>query len=111
MTKARTFLLIDLFIFAAFLVSAISGLVFFIPARWVEATSSVVPTFWGSDFRVWVDIHTYCGLAMIVGCLTHICLHWKWMLRTTGSMMPWRSRRKGVAAKDLLPASPEAGGK
>jgi hypothetical protein len=108
-TRARTFLIIDLFIFAAFIVSAVTGLVFFIPVRWIDATSSTVPTFLGANFRLWVDIHTYCGLAMIVGCLTHICLHWKWMLRTAGGMMPWRSSRKSVVAEEALPASPELG--
>jgi cytochrome b subunit of formate dehydrogenase len=103
-TKARTFLLIDLFILAAFIVSAVSGLVFFIPARWVDATSSTVPTFLGADFRIWVDIHTYCGLAMMAGCLTHICLHWRWILRTAGGAMPWSRRHKnGSAASDQVP--------
>ena len=109
MTKARTFLLIDLCILAAFIVSAISGLTFFIPARWVDATASAVPTFLGAEFRLWVDIHTYSGLVMIAGLITHIVLHWHWMMRVAGGVMPWSSRSKKTASEDAE-TSPVAGG-
>ena len=95
MTKARTFLLIDLVIFAAFIVSALSGLVFFIPVSMMDfALTSDVPTFLGVQVATWVDVHTYSGLVMIVGGITHIVLHWHWMIRTAGGMMPWSFRRK-----------------
>ena len=101
MTGVRTFLLIDLAIFGAFIVSAVSGLVFFIPARFMDfATASVTPTFLGVDYRVWVDVHTYSGLAMIAGLLVHVALHWQWMMRTAGGMLPWSSRRKVAARED-----------
>ena len=56
--------------------------------------------FTGGDTSIstWVDIHTYCGVAMIVLCLVHIGLHWKWIMRTTGGMMPWSGKRKKTAA-------------
>jgi cytochrome b subunit of formate dehydrogenase len=94
-SKVRAFLIIDLCILAAFVVSAVSGLTFYIPARWVDATSSTVPTFLGMEYKLWVDIHTYSGLVMIAGCITHIVLHWRWMMRVAGGMLPWSSRRKG----------------
>ncbi len=101
MTRARTFLLIDLAIFGAFVVSAVSGLVFFIPARFMDfATASVTPTFLGVSYRVWVDVHTYSGLVMIVGLVVHVSLHWHWMMRTAGGMLPRSSRRRGAAPDD-----------
>ena len=104
-TKARTFLLIDLAILVAFIVSAISGLVFYIPASVMDmALTSDVPTFLGVTFATWVTVHTYSGLVMIAGGLTHIVLHWHWMIRTAGGMMPWSSRRKARAAGKDAPA-------
>jgi len=101
MTRVRTFLLIDLAIFGAFIVSAVSGLVFFIPARFMDfATASVTPTFLGVNYRVWVDVHTYSGLVMIVGLVVHVSLHWHWMMRTAGGMLPWSSRRRGAVRDD-----------
>lgn len=105
MTKARTFLLIDLAILAAFIVSAFTGLVFYIPASMMDmALTSDVPTFLGVTFAVWRDVHTYSGLVMIAGGITHIVLHWHWMMRTAGGMMPWSSRRKAGADGEHTPA-------
>ena len=98
MKRARTFLLIDLVIFGAFIVSAFGGLVFYIPAGMMDfALTSDVPTFLGVPFAAWVTVHTYSGLVMIAGGLTHIVLHWHWMVRTAGGMMPWSSHRKAGA--------------
>lgn len=105
MTKARTFLLIDLVILAAFIVSAFSGLVFYIPASVMNmALTSDVPTFLSVTFATWVTVHTYSGLVMIAGGVTHIVLHWNWMLRTAGGMMPWSSRREARAGGKDAPA-------
>ena len=110
MTRARTFLLIDLIIFAAFIVSAFTGLVFYIPASMMDmALTSEVPTFLGVTFATWQVIHTYSGLVMIAGGITHIVLHWHWMIRTAGGMLPWSSRRKaGVDDKDAPALESEA---
>ena len=32
---------------------------------------------------IWVGIHKWAGLAITVGVLFHIGLHWKWLIRMT----------------------------
>ena len=32
---------------------------------------------------IWVEIHRWAGLAITVGVLVHIALHWKWFLQMT----------------------------
>ncbi len=32
---------------------------------------------------LWVDIHKWGGLALGIGVLGHVALHWKWLLRMT----------------------------
>ncbi len=108
MNRARAFLLIDLVIFGAFIVSAFTGLVFYIPASMLDfSLTSTVPTFLGVAFATWQDIHTYSGLVMIAGGITHIVLHWHWMIRTAGGMMPW-SGRGDARAGGTDAASPES---
>jgi hypothetical protein len=34
--------------------------------------------------NVWVDLHKWGGLALGVGVLIHVLLHWKWLVRKTG---------------------------
>ena len=33
--------------------------------------------------QIWVDIHKWGGLALGVGVLLHVLLHWKWLVRKT----------------------------
>jgi hypothetical protein len=37
---------------------------------------------------------------MIVGLVVHVSLHWQWMMRTAGGMLPWSSRRRAAARDD-----------
>lgn len=32
---------------------------------------------------VWVEIHKWAGLAITIGVLVHIALHWRWLLQMT----------------------------
>ena len=33
--------------------------------------------------QIWVDLHKWGGLALGVGVLLHVLLHWKWVVRKT----------------------------
>ena len=33
--------------------------------------------------QIWVDLHKWGGLALGIGVLLHVLLHWKWLVRKT----------------------------
>jgi hypothetical protein len=35
----------------------------------------------------WVDLHKWGGLALGIGVLIHVLLHWKWMVRMTRRLL------------------------
>jgi hypothetical protein len=61
---------------AAFLVSAVSGLVFLLPAgSAAQPTASVL----GISHTLWDQVHTWAGLGMIAGVLVHLAPHREWV--------------------------------
>jgi hypothetical protein len=70
---------VDMFIGAALIVSAVSGLVF-LPR--LESS-----TFLGVTFRTWDLVHTWSSLAMIAGAGLHLLLHWNWLVAMTRRML------------------------
>ena len=69
---------LDATIFAAFLVTAITGLLLWLVmphesgSRWF--------TFLGLSRQAWINVHQWVGLGMLVGAGAHIALHWKWIV-------------------------------
>ena len=43
---------------------------------------------------VWVEIHKWAGLAITVGVLLHIAIHWKWLLQMTQRYIDKLLKRK-----------------
>ena len=43
---------------------------------------------------LWLAIHRWVGLGLIVAVLVHVALHWKWLVRMTGRWVE-RVRRRG----------------
>ena len=70
-TKTRYWLSVSLAILAVLL--AISAFLL-----WV-----VFPRGYFPSRVVWVEIHKWAGLAITVGVLLHIVIHWKWLWQTT----------------------------
>lgn len=75
MNKTKTNYWVDLIIALAFVVSAISGIVFLLPI----SGSTVL----GVSYSMWDQIHTWGSLLMIAGVLAHLVLHWKWIVAMT----------------------------
>jgi len=74
---------VDMFIGATLVTSAVSGLVFLLPAGNASAL--------GVSYRTWSTVHTWSSLAMIGGAGMHLLLHWKWLVTMTNRMiMPLR---------------------
>jgi hypothetical protein len=81
---------LDAAIGVAFLLSAISGLVFLLPVG-LSSGSGIL----GLSYQAWDDLHTWSSLAMITGVLLHLVLHWRWVISMTGRMLskPVRASR------------------
>jgi len=81
---------LDAAIGVAFLLSAISGLVFLLPIG-LSSDSRIL----GLSYHAWDDLHTWSSLAMITGVLVHLVLHWRWIISMTGRMLskPVRASR------------------
>ena len=76
---------VDFCIFLSFLVTAFTGimLVLFLPSGTRQGSYQVL---WGVVKLVWVRIHTLAGFIMVVLCVIHIILHWKWIVGMTKGM-------------------------
>jgi hypothetical protein len=68
---------LDVTIFTAFLVTAITGLLLWLVIP--SGRGSQAFTFLGLTRHTWVDIHDWVGLGMLIGAGIHIILHWKWI--------------------------------
>lgn len=88
MNVAKRNYLVDTVIGIAFLVTAVSALVFLVPVSWIDFSSSTTPTVLGVDFGVWQTLHKYSGIAMLIGVILHQVLHWKWIITMTKKMLP-----------------------
>ena len=84
MNRSRLNYWVDIVIGIAFLVSAISGLVFLVPPY---PSSGSSPGLLGISYGVWNELHTWSSLAMMGGVLGHLLLHWEWIIAMTRRMV------------------------
>lgn len=94
MNNAKRNYYVDAVIGIAFLVTALSALVFLVPLNWIDFSSSTTPTILGLDFGVWQMLHKYGGIVMLIGVVVHQLLHWKWIVTMTKKVMPQLSLPK-----------------
>jgi len=76
--RALVNFVVDTAIAAAFVVSAVSGLVFLLPAEWLTLSASST-TALGVDYATWRTLHDWTAVIMIAGVLLHTALHWRWV--------------------------------
>ena len=69
MNQAKRNYYVDTVIGIAFLVLAVSALVFLVPINWIDFSSSTTPTILGLDFGVWQTLHKYGGIVMLIVAL------------------------------------------
>lgn len=82
MDKSKINYLVDIFLGISFFVVAITGIIIFIflpggirQGRYQE--------FLGIMKSTWSLIHNYAGLLMIMLAVTHLILHWNWIISMT----------------------------
>jgi hypothetical protein len=82
---------VDVSIGIAFVLGAVSGLVFLLPANPDSGLNSGVL---GVSYQVWDQVHTWSSLVMIAGVAMHLVLHWKWIIAMTKRMLPKMKQRE-----------------
>jgi len=75
--KAKSNLWLDAAIFLAFLITTLTGLLFWLV--FPEGPGSSAYVFLDLSKGDWTDIHEWAGVIMLGGALVHILLHWKWI--------------------------------
>ena len=99
MNKAKRNYYVDVVIGIAFLVTALSALVFLVPLNWIDFSASTTPTVLGVDFGVWQLLHKWGGIVMLIGVVVHQLLHWKWIVTMTKKVLPQLSLPKRKRAE------------
>jgi hypothetical protein len=75
--KTRFNFWLDLTIFTAFLLTALTGLMLWLLIPGGRGSGQLI--YLGLSRRGWVDLHQWLGLAMLLGALLHLVLHWRWI--------------------------------
>ena len=88
MNKAEKNFFVDIVIGIAFLITAVSALVFLVPTGWIDFSSSTTPTILGLDFGVWKMLHKYSGIVILIGVVIHQLQHWNWIITMTKKVLP-----------------------
>ena len=103
MKRAFTNFLVDGVIAAAFLVTAVSGVLFLLPKSWVVGTSAGTPTMLGFATAGWLTIHDWSGIVMMAGVLLHCALHWRWIVHMTRRTFGREAARRGRSVRAPAP--------
>ena len=91
MEKSKINYIIDALIAISFLVVAITGLVmfFFLPSG---VQRGGYQEFLGIIKHVWIDIHNWSGIILIILVIVHLILHWNWIGHMTKNI--WSKKEK-----------------
>ncbi len=100
--QARINFTLDVFLFGAFVLVNLSGLVswLILPAGYQGGRNPAYQALWlGFSRHEWSDLHLWSGLAILAIVGVHVSFHWKWILctikRATGGikMAPGRQQQ------------------
>ncbi|MDY7041393.1 MAG: DUF4405 domain-containing protein [Chloroflexota bacterium] len=80
--KAKLNFTVDVLIFVAFVLSAISGLLLFaMPHGGYQGGRN--PAYYQTVLflsrAAWNDLHVWSSFVMVAGAVVHLLLHWKWI--------------------------------
>lgn len=86
--RLRMIIAVDVLIAIGFVISAISGLVFFADKQ------LGLPVYGVLSSSLWDVIHTWSSILMTVAAVTHFALHWKWITNVTRRIFHLREKEK-----------------
>jgi hypothetical protein len=99
MSKSHLNYWLDVIIALAFILSAISGVVFLFAGSggYQGGRNPAFQTeILGISRWAWSDLHTWGSLIIITGVLIHLALHWKWIVCMTRKLLPTPRRSPEV---------------
>jgi hypothetical protein len=102
--KPKWNLALDALIAVAFLVTGVSGLVFFFDLAGHGNAAEV----WLLSRDAWRSLHDWFGLAMIAGVGVHLLVHWKWIAHVVLRQLGLRERKPRRTLSPERSASPVA---
>jgi hypothetical protein len=85
--RARINFGLDVVIGIAFLSSALSGLVFLLPANFASGVDSGIL---GVSYRLWNEFHTWSSLAMVLGVVAHLLVSSMILIQDVADITPMR---------------------
>jgi len=105
--RALVNFIVDAAIAAAFVVSAVSGLVFLVPAEWLSLAGTAAGSALGVEYATWRTLHDWTALIMIAGVLLHTALHWRWVTTMVRRLSGARAqaRPRPIVGSDLPAAA------
>ncbi len=83
MKRAQLNFAVDVAIAVAFLVAAVTGILFLLPAGAIRVLGLGMPGMLGVSFRTWHWLHDWSGVVATVGVLVHAALHYRWIVNMT----------------------------
>lgn len=89
MNKARLNYLWDGLLALMGILSGVSGIVLLLMGEGGYRggrNPNFVRSFLGIDRWLWNDLHTWVSIALIVGVVIHVALHWNWIVCMTRAM-------------------------
>ena len=108
MTRARLNLLIDAVIGIAFLVTAVTGVVFLLPLSWQHALGLGAAGMLGVSLRGWHWLHDWSGVVATTGVLLHFALHYRWVAHTTRRWLSEPQRERAAREREPMGTAPAA---
>jgi NAD-dependent dihydropyrimidine dehydrogenase PreA subunit len=103
MKRAQLNFAVDVAIAVAFLVAAVTGILFLLPAGTIRVLGLGMPGMLGVSLRTWHWLHDWSGVVATVGVLVHAALHYRWIVNMTrctfgSSEIPARRAARARAA-------------
>jgi NAD-dependent dihydropyrimidine dehydrogenase PreA subunit len=83
MKRAQLNFAVDAVIALAFLVAAVSGVLFLLPTDAIRSLGLGRPGMLGVSFTTWHWLHDWSGVVATVGVLVHAALHYRWIVTMT----------------------------
>lgn len=84
MNKSKLNYIVDFLALISFVITAVSGVVLKVMPGGVRQGG--LQEFFGIQKTVWLEIHDWAGILMIILVLIHLILHWNWFVCVTKNM-------------------------